>query len=198
MNNSVNPVGPAHTSFGEVVQRRRSVYAFVDEPVPRPIIERALAHAVLAPNHHRTAPWRFFVITREARHRLVSAYEAAALRTERDVARAAQRAKDAPVNVVVACVPALDNPRVVPKEEDFATAAAVQNFMLSLADAGVGSLLTTGVLAESPEVAALVGLDAHGAHVIAVINVGYPNPERPTPRRPDAQLDRVIRWIEEH
>ncbi|VTU18183.1 Putative NAD(P)H nitroreductase YdjA [Variovorax sp. PBS-H4] len=196
MNASVNPAGPAPTPFGELAQRRRSVYAYVDEPVPRPVIERALAHAVLAPNHHRTAPWRFFVITREARHRLVGAYEAAALRTQRDVARAAQRAKDAPVNVVVACVPALDNPRVVPGEEDFATAAAVQNFLLSLADAGVGSLLTTGALAESPEVAALVGLDAPGAHVVGVINVGYANPERPVPRRPDPQLDRVVRWID--
>lgn len=198
MNTSVNPVGPAPASFGEVAQRRRSVYAYLDEPVPRPIIERALAQAVLAPNHHRTAPWRFFVIAREARHRLVSAYETAALRTERDVARAAQRAKDAPVNVVVACVPTLDNPRVVAKEEEFATAAAVQNFLLSLADAGVGSLLTTGPLAESPEVAALVGLEALGGHVVGVINVGYPNPERPIPRRPEAQLDRVVRWIDAH
>lgn len=198
MNASVNPRPPAPTSFGELAQRRRSVYAYVDEPVPRCVIERALADAVLAPNHHRSAPWRFFVITREARHRLVSAYEAAALRTGRDVARAARRAKDAPVNVVVACVPALDNLRVVAREEEFATAAAVQNFLLSLADARVGSLLTTGALAESPEVAALVGLEAPGARVIGVINVGYPNPERPIPRRHDAQLDRVVRWIDAH
>ncbi|VTU13582.1 nitroreductase family protein [Variovorax sp. RA8] len=198
MNASVNPAGPAPSSFGELAQRRRSVYAYVDEPVPRHVIERALADAVLAPNHHRTAPWRFFVITRDARHRLVSAYEAAARRTERDVARAAQRAQDAPVNVVVACVPTLDNPRVVAREEEFATAAAVQNFLLSLADAGVGSLLTTGALAESPEVAALVGLDAPGAHVVGVINVGYPNPQRPIPRRPDAQPDRVVRWLDAH
>ena len=198
MNASVNPNDPTSASFGALAQRRRSIYAYVDEPVPRYVIERALADAVLAPNHHRTAPWRFFVITREARHLLVEAYEAAAQRTERDVARAAQRAKDAPVNVVVACVPALDNPRVVAKEEDFATAAAVQNFMLSLADAGVGTLLTTGALAESPEVAALIGLEAPGAHVVGVINVGYPNPERPVPRRADAPLERVVRWIDAH
>ena len=198
MNASVNPTDLTPASFGALAQRRRSIYAYADEPVPRYVIERALADAVLAPNHHRTAPWRFFVITREARHLLVEAYEAAAQRTERDVARAAQRAKDAPVNVVVACVPALDNPRVVAKEEDFATAAAVQNFMLSLADAGVGTLLTTGALAESPEIAALIGLEAPGAHVVGVINVGYPNPERPVPRRADAPLERVVRWIDAH
>lgn len=195
MSTSVNTSGPASLSFSELAQRRRSIYSYLDRPVPRAVVERALADAVLAPNHHRTAPWRFFVITREARPGLVGAYEAAALRVGRDVARAAQRAQDAPVNVVVACVPAMDNPRVLPKEEDFATAAAVQNFLLSLADAGVGSLLTTGELAESPEVAALVGLEEPGAHLMGVINVGYPNAERALARRPDAQLDRVTRWI---
>jgi len=197
MTASVNPNLQAPASFGELAQRRRSVYSYLDEPVPRDVIEHALASAVLAPNHHRTAPWRFFVIARESRHRLQSAYQGAARRMERDVMRAAQRANDAPVNVVVACVPAHHNPRVVPGEEEFATAAAVQNFLLALADAGVGSLLTTGALAESPEVAALVGLNDPGARVVGVINVGYPNPQRPIPPRPNAQLDRVVRWIDE-
>ncbi|WP_077000540.1 nitroreductase family protein [Variovorax sp. KK3] len=197
MTTSVNTTGLASGSFTELAQRRRSVYAYLDQPVPRSVVERALADAVLAPNHHRTAPWRFFVITRESRQGLVRAYEAAALRTGRDVARAAQRAQDAPLNVVVACVPAQDNPRVSLKEEDFASAAAVQNFLLSLADAGVGSLLTTGELAESPEVAALVGLDEPGAHLMGVINVGYRNTERPLANRPEPRLDRVIRWIGE-
>lgn len=197
MTTSVNTTGPAPGHFTEIAQRRRSIYSYLDQPVPRAIVERALADAVLAPNHHRTAPWRFFVITREARRGLVRAYEAAALRTGRDVARATQRAQDAPLNVVVACVPAQHNPRVKPAEEDFACAAAVQNFLLSLADAGVGSLLTTGELPESPEVAALVGLDEPGAHLMGVINVGYRNTERPLANRPDPQMDRVTRWIGE-
>ena len=37
-----------------------------DEP-PRKLIERVLEAGVHAPNHHDTQPWRFFVLTREAR-----------------------------------------------------------------------------------------------------------------------------------
>ncbi len=182
-------------AFREVVRKRRSTYAYLDHPVAAAVIEQALRDAVLAPNHHRTAPWRFFVVPVEARERLVRAYVEAASRLGRDPARAEQRARDAPVNVVVACVPALGNPRVRLAEEEFACAAAVQTFMLSLAAAGVDSLLTTGELAESPEVAALVGLSAPGSRVMALINVGYRNPQRVPSPRPDSPLDQVVTWL---
>lgn len=199
MHATVNPETTAPQDlaavFGEVVRKRRSAYAYLDLPVPPAVIERALHDAVMAPNHHRTAPWRFYVVTREGREKLVRAYEAAAVRVGRDVARATQRATDAPVNVIVACVPAVSNPRVLIKEEEFATAAAVQNFMLSLAASGVDSLLTTGDLAESPEVHTLVGLAGEQARVMGVINVGYRNPERRIPPRPDPSLSQVAAWI---
>jgi nitroreductase len=34
---------------------------------PREVIERVLEAGVHAPNHHDTQPWRFFVLTHEAR-----------------------------------------------------------------------------------------------------------------------------------
>lgn len=182
----------------EIFRRRRSVYAYLDQDVPRAVLEQAMLDACHAPNHHRTSPWRFFVIPREARAALASAYAAAARRTGRDEARAVQRASDAPVNIVVACVPAVGNPRVVPDEEVFATAAAVQNLLLSLAAAGVDTLLTTGELAQSPEVGALVGLADAPARLLGVINVGYRNPQRPVPPRPAIDLARVASWIGGH
>jgi nitroreductase len=111
------------------------------------------------------------------------------------VARAVQRAQDAPVNVVVACVPCVSNPRVSVAEEEFATAAAVQNFLLSLAASGVDALLTTGDLAQSEEVARLVGLSGDGARLMGLVNVGYRNPERPIPARPETPIARVAAWI---
>jgi nitroreductase len=199
MHPSVNPGGPAVPplagAFHEIVRMRRSVYAYADADVPRELIESALCDAVLAPNHHRTSPWRFFVIRRESRFKLEAAYEAAARRIGRDASRAKQRAQDAPVNVVVGCVPALHNPRVVKAEEEFATAAAVQTFMLSLAAAGVGTLLTTGDLAQSQEVAALVAPDDAKLLVMGVINVGLRNPERPIPQRLEKPIAEISAWI---
>jgi len=149
---------PAPAAFDRVVQRRRSIYSYRDTPVPRRLLERALDCAVQAPNHHRTRPWRFFVFEGDARNRLAAAYEETARRLGRDVARAVQRAMDAPVMIVVGCVAQTSNPRVELKEEEFAVAASVQTLMLALAAEEVGSLLTTGVLAESDEVHRLVGL----------------------------------------
>lgn len=195
MSSSVNPEKRLTAGFSELAAQRRSVYAYLDQPVPEQALERALQAAMLAPNHHRTRPWRFFVIPRDARDGLVQAYEAAAVRVGRDVARAVQRAKDAPVNIVVACAPAQDHPRAVAAEEEFATAAAAQNLMLSLAESGLGTLLTTGELAQSPELAALVGLDEPGAHLVGLINVGYPNPERQLAARAPFDMDKLVRWI---
>jgi nitroreductase len=199
MTASVNPGAPDVSSlagaFRESVRSRRSIYAYADTDVPGELIEAALGDAVLAPNHHRTSPWRFHVIRRASRHKLEAAYEAAAKRTGRDVSRALQRARDAPVNIVVSCLPALHNPRVVRAEEEFATAAAVQNLMLSLAAAGVDTLLTTGELAQSKEVAELVAQGDTHAILMGVINVGFRNPARPVPSRPEKPLAEVAAWI---
>ncbi|WP_017522481.1 nitroreductase family protein [Pusillimonas noertemannii] len=198
MNFPVNPSDQTAAAFQAAVHRRRSVYAYLDRSVPDELLLRALGDAMLAPNHHRTRPWRFFVIPQAAQYKLIAAYEAAARRLGRDVSRAAQRAKDAPVNVVVACAPMLDNPRVLAKEEAFATAAAVQNFLLSLADSGLDSLLTTGDLAESTEVATLVGLDEPNSYLMGVINVGYRNPERPIAPRAPLHMEQLVHWISEN
>jgi nitroreductase len=152
--------------FQRVARQRRSIYSYRDTPVSRQVVERAIDCAVLAPNHHRTHPWRFFVFAADARNRLAAAYETAARRLGRDAERAVQRAMDAPVMVVIG------------------------------AAEGVGTLLTTGVLAESDEVHRLVGLTPPDARVMGVVNVGYRDTERPLLARPLADGASVTRWID--
>ena len=183
-------------TFEVIVRSRRSVYAYLDEPVSRSLIEGAIRLAILAPNHHKTLPWRFFVYSGAGRAPLVAAYEAAARRLDRDVAKARQRAIDAPVMIVVACVPQTGQPKVLVKEEEFATAAAIQIMTLSLASANVSTLLTTGDLAESPEMHALVGLGDGQGRIMAVVNAGYRNPARPLPPRAERDLSKCMQWSE--
>ncbi len=159
------------------------------------MIARALRLALLAPNHRRTMPWRFFVFAGPARERLAATYEQAARRLDRDVERARQRALDAPVVIVVACVPALDKSKVKLKEEEFPTAAAIENLLLSLASEGVGSMLKTGEIVESDEVRAMLGLPGEPARVMAAINVGYRDLERPVVERPEPDLPTFVRWM---
>src|SRR6476469_1095783 len=51
----------------EALRGRRSIKRFADRPVTRREIETLLDAAVLAPNHHLTNPWRFYVLGPEAR-----------------------------------------------------------------------------------------------------------------------------------
>jgi len=190
------PVSTDIDVLQRVAQQRRSIYSYLDTPVSRQVVERAIECAVLAPNHHRTRPWRFFVFAADARHRLAAAYETAARRLGRDAERAIQRALDAPVMIVVGCAASASNPRVEQKEEEFAVAASIENMMLALAAEGVGTLLTTGVLAESDEVHRLVGLTPPEARIMGVVNVGYRNTERPLLARPAADGASVTRWMD--
>lgn len=80
-------------------------------------------------------------------------------------------------------------------EEEFATAAAVQNLLLSLTAEGVASLLTTGDLVEFGEVLATLGLQREQGRVMVVINVGYRNAERPMAERSEPDLQSFVRWI---
>jgi nitroreductase len=181
--------------FTRIATARRSAYAYLPDPVPRTVVDAAIGLAMLAPNHHRTRPWRFFVYAGRGRETLVRAYEGAARRLGRDVARARQRALDAPVMIVVACMPET-HPKVRRNEEEFATAAAVQNMLLAFAAAGVSTLITTGDLAESAETHQMIGLDREKGRIMAVVNAGYRDPERPLPPRPALDPAAYVTWSE--
>jgi nitroreductase len=185
---------PLAAAFEQVVSDRRSVYAYLDDAVPPGTLEWAIGLAALAPNHHKTKPWRFFVFSGEGREALAAAYELAALRLGRDVARARQRAFDAPTMIAFACLPAREHPKAKPAEDEFATAAAAQTLMLALASAGVATLLTTGDLAESPEVHAAIALDAAQGRVMGVINAGLRDPKRPLIPRAAPDPASITTW----
>ncbi|WP_273732399.1 nitroreductase [Mycolicibacterium septicum] len=64
--------------FGDVVRTRRSSRMFLpDKPVPRELLDEALALAVRAPSNSNTQPWHVFFATGERRVRLVDALLAA-------------------------------------------------------------------------------------------------------------------------
>ena len=50
-------------SFKNMVQERRSVRGFRDEPVPREVIEEIIEIAAGAPSSMNTQPWHFHVLT---------------------------------------------------------------------------------------------------------------------------------------
>ncbi|MEW6164442.1 MAG: nitroreductase [Pseudomonadota bacterium] len=60
-------------NFLQVMESRRSIRAFLPDPVPRADIERIIAAAARAPSGTNTQPWHVHVLTGAARDALVAA-----------------------------------------------------------------------------------------------------------------------------
>lgn len=183
------------------IATRRSIGRVRPDTPPRALIARLLDAAVWAPNHRLTEPWRFFVLTGDAREAFGAAMArglAATLdpalpeeRADALLAAARDKALRAPVIVAVAIEP---DPRAIPGEEHAAGAAAVQNLLLAAHALGLGAIWRTGGPAEDPAVKAFFGL-APSARLIGFVYVGWPAGPAPVKaRRPAAATTRWLGW----
>jgi nitroreductase len=170
------------------LRERHSASRLKADPIPDALVEHVIEAATWAPNHRLTEPWRFVVVTGEAREVLgeVMARSLGERLTQADGETArAQLEKErhkplrAPVLIAVAALPSSD-PRVVESEEVSAVAAAVQNMLLAAEALGLGAMWRTGDAAVDPTVKAFLALPPE-AHIVAFVYVGYPEP---APRRP--------------
>lgn len=176
----------------EAIRARRTVHRFSVGPVAEEVVERALAAAILAPNHKTTWPFRFVVPGPAARERLVQVgvrLKSAKRGPSPELEQAVRADMATPDRlIVVAQVLASDPGRV---EEDYATcAAAVQNLLLSLTADGVGSKWGTGGPTRDPETFEILGLDPATHKIVAFVWAGVPAGEAAAPARPP--LDALV------
>lgn len=134
----------------EAILNRASVKVFSDEAVPRDIVQRCLDMAIWAPNHHLTEPWHFIVIMGEARERLAQAVFQQTQTNTRGLEWAKAEAKalkerkkifSAPV--IIAVYADSDGDAKVSRENYAATAAAMQNLLLTAHSLGYGAIWRT-------------------------------------------------------
>jgi nitroreductase len=183
----------------ELLRTRRSVPRVASEEPPRRLIEQVIEAAGWAPNHYKTEPWRFVVLTGKARERLGDAMAASLRRRmpspDAPEARALldkERSKPtrAPV-VIVAAVEPSSLPKAREIEEIEAGAAGVENMLLAAHALGLATMWRTGDAAYDPEVKRFLGF-APTAHIVAFIYLGYPDVPALPPRERD--LQRFTRW----
>lgn len=182
---------------------RQSIPQVRPDALPRQVIEKLLDAAVQAPNHHRVRPWRFIVLTGEARQHLGEVM-AEGLRRRNpqapDTALEIERARPlrAPLLIAVG-VDRPDDPKVVEIENVCAAAAAAQNLLLAAHALGLAGMWRSGPAAIDPGVKAFLGLEPE-QHLIAFLYLGYPqaqhaeHPEHPSAGRPGFE-DRTV-WLE--
>ncbi|MCO5207473.1 MAG: nitroreductase family protein [Anaerolineae bacterium] len=99
--------------FDQLLQSRRSIRRYTDEPLSRELIDRLLTAATWAPSAHNRQPWRFVVIdSAETKHRLavamgnqlridLSADTIASAMIESDIARSYARITGAPALILL-------------------------------------------------------------------------------------------------
>jgi nitroreductase len=158
--------------------RRSNLNVDLERAVPLELIDELIDLAVSAPNHYRTNPWRFVVLTGTARDR-IGEIAATALARQPDaketiVERQRVQFLRAPAVVVVAA--ADDEDPIRRFENKHAVAAGVQNLLLGATAAGLASAWRSGPAMVDPAVSLLVkealGLEPTD-EIVSFIYLGY-------------------------
>jgi nitroreductase len=176
----------SYPEFIDVIRSRRSIGKCSPIVPDRDVIEQVLEAATWAPNHKQTEPWRFVVLSGQARADLGDAMGRAAARDIDDTeagraayANAVVKPLRAPYVIAVYAVLDLVVP---PVEEIAATAAAVQNMLLAAHALGLAAMWRTGDLVFSPEVREFLGMPGN-AEILGTIYIGYANMAPPVRKR---------------
>lgn len=164
--------------------RRSSLLVDPDTPIPVELVDRLVALAATAPNHRRTRPWRFRIITGDARAELGEALAADLIeagQSEARVAKARTKYLRAPVLVAVASA-AGDDPTMTAENRD-AVAAAIQTILLGATAAGLASYWSTGAAMDSARLRGFCRFDETDT-VVGLIYLGRPTGTPPPIDRP--------------
>ncbi len=184
----------------DAIRARRSIGKVRPEAPPRELITQLLDAAAHAPNHHLTAPWRFFVLAGDARSALGAALADGRARLTpgagpAELDREQEKPLRAPVVIAVAVQPAV-GPHVFAIEEIAAVSAAVQNLLLAAHALGLAAIWRTGDTAYSEPVRDFLGLDS-AASVLGFVYIGYAAaPPKVVQRRPAEAVTRWLGWDE--
>lgn len=187
------PIDDEARAVGEVIRRRRtSLLVDPDAEVPDELIASLIEAATWAPNHKRTWPWRFTVLTGTARYRYGEALAAVAASEgvpPEKVAKLPTKYARSPAVVLVWV--AIDVDPVRAREDRDAVAAAVQNLLLGATALGLGSYWAT--IPEALEDATRRFARLDGDHdLVALVYLGWPKGATAPPPRPDAQ----VTWLD--
>lgn len=175
--------------FARVLRGRRTIDQYIQTPVPDELIYKALEAAVWAPNHYVSEPWQFILPGRETVGRIIDL--CAEIVTAAKGAEVAEHKRktwsEKPGWLIVTCPHSNDALR---EREDYAACcAALQNLMLYLWKAGVGSKWTTGPITRDPRFFRIIDVDQSKVFVVGMLWFGYP---KLTPTQSRQGLDDVL------
>jgi len=181
----------------EAIHNRQTQGKVKQDPLPRETIEKLLDAAVQAPNHHRVRPWRFVVLTGEARNKLGDVMAASQMDRKPDLPQESfDKTRSMPLRAPVLIAVAADKPseeKVIEIENVSAASAACQNILLVANALGLGVIWRTGVWARDAKVKEFLGFEAD-QHIVGFLYIGYPE-FKSEPYQRQSFEDRTV-WME--
>ena len=173
-----------NTDIAGVISDRRTIHNFRQDRVPPAAeIHRALELAICAPNHHATAPWRFYLLGNTTKERVcrLNAEMIGAVRGEEAARIKLERWREIPGWLLLTCVKSGNDIRTM---EDYAACCcASQNLMLYLWSVGIGVKWTTGGVTRDPRFYEILGIDPEQESVVGLFWYGYPDEIPPGNRK---------------
>jgi nitroreductase len=162
----------------EAIRERRTLKQFTDEPVAAELVGELLDLAVLAPNHHETEPWRFWVVGRTTLEAMSEATgDRKLLRSHTAIVVGVER-----------------DPDEQTAEEDYAAVAcAIQNILLAARGRGLASFWRTPGVLSRPQVAKLLDVPKK-VRLIGMVHLGLPG--EPFPPQPERSASQFTRWLD--
>jgi nitroreductase len=181
----------------EAINTRYSVTAVKADAVPRDVIEKILDAGNHAPNHFKVRPWRFFVLTGNARNKLGDVMSASQHDRLPDVPQEGlDKTRALPLRAPVVIAVSVDKPvetKVIEMENISAVSAACENILLAVHALGLGAIWRTGEWARDAKVKEFFGL-SEDQHIAGFIYIGYPDAVSAPAARPSFE-DRTV-WME--
>lgn len=162
----------------QVIETRRSIRSYTEQPVPVELVEVLLDTAIYAPNHKLREPWRFVLAIEDGQTRyvdalmeLLTARGQFETKTSEQRQQAEQKLREVPVYLTVLCqVQGTPDQQL---EDTLATAAMIQNLQLVATERGLGCCWKSGKHWFTPEYASLVDA-SENERVLGVIQIGWP------------------------
>ena len=187
------PLVDVPSAVDEVIRTRRtSLLMDPDDPVPSELVELLIELATWAPNHKRTWPWRFTVLSGDARWRFGEALAAVAPGAGIPPEKVAKlRTKYARSASVVLVWVAVDPQPTRAREDRDAVAAAVQNLLLAATSFGLGNYWATIPEVLDDAARRFAGVDPDH-DLVALVYLGWPTGQVVAPPRPEPE----ITWLE--
>lgn len=146
----------------EAIRGRRTIKAFLPEPVPPATLDRLFRLASWAPNHHLTNPWRFRVVGPQALEDLKAADPEGATKLDR-----------APTLVAVSAASDPEADDEVRKEDLLAVGSAAYIVLLAAHGLGLAGYWRTPNVIRTPEGRAALAIPPE-EQTVGLLYLGHP------------------------